>query len=70
MARRRSAVLWAAQGGCPCDRAFPAPGAPPSQVGHPAPHASSGLCRGLSHLGDPPDCSLCVGRSSPSRLQS
>lgn len=23
------------------------------QLGHPAPHASSGLCRGLSHLGDP-----------------
>lgn len=54
VARRRSAVLRAAQGGCPCDRAFPAPGAPPSQVGHPAPHASSGLCRGLSHLGDRP----------------
>lgn len=53
VARRRSAVLRAAQGGCPCDRAFPAPGAPPSQVSHPAPHASSGLCRGLSHLGDP-----------------
>lgn len=30
VARRRSAVLRAAQGGCPCDRAFPAPGAPPS----------------------------------------
>lgn len=30
VARRRSAVLRAAQGGCPCDRAFPASGAPPS----------------------------------------